>query len=134
MLRKVLRKFQPNFWHYAKKIEAQVKKWFSYKKKKRVVASGIFFYKLFTFVFSVLNFVFLTTSLSTTSLKVFKATVTVFNLPTSKSFTFVFKLFKLIETINLLLFSLPTSAFKTMKSFLAAKSDASTPVAWSYFF
>ena len=133
MLRKVLRKFQPNFWHYVKKIEAQAKKWFSYK-KKRVVASGIFISKLFTFVFSVLNFVFLTRSLSTTSLKVFKATVTVFNLPTSKSFTFVFKLFKLIETINLLLFSLPTSAFKAMKSFLAAKSDASTPVAWSYFF
>ena len=33
-----------------------------------VVASGIFFSKLFTFVFSVLNFVFLTTSLVTTSL------------------------------------------------------------------
>ena len=34
MLRKILRKFQPNFWHYVKKIEAQAKKWFSYKKKR----------------------------------------------------------------------------------------------------
>ena len=34
MLRKVLRKFQPNFWRYVKKIEAQAKKWFSYKKKR----------------------------------------------------------------------------------------------------
>ena len=53
------------------------------------VASGIFFSKLFTFVFSVLNVVFLTNSLSTTSLNLFKSTGTAFNLPTSKSFTFV---------------------------------------------
>ena len=33
MLRKILRKFQPNFQHYVKKIEAQAKKWFSYKKR-----------------------------------------------------------------------------------------------------
>ena len=33
MVRKILRKFQPNFQHYVKKIEAQAKKWFSYKKK-----------------------------------------------------------------------------------------------------
>ena len=26
MLRKILRKFQPNFWHYVKTIEAQAKK------------------------------------------------------------------------------------------------------------
>ena len=31
-LRKILRKCQPNFWHYVKEIEAQVKKLFSYKK------------------------------------------------------------------------------------------------------
>ena len=38
MLIKILRKFQPNFQHYVKKIVAQAKKWFSYeKKKKRVV-------------------------------------------------------------------------------------------------
>ena len=28
----MLRKFQPNFQHYVKKIEAQAKRWFSYKK------------------------------------------------------------------------------------------------------
>ena len=61
-----------------------------------VVASGIFFSKLFTFVSSVLNFAFLTTSLSTTSLKFYKSTGTVFNLPTSRSFIFVFELFKLV--------------------------------------
>ena len=32
-LRKKLRKTQPNFQHYVKKIEARAKKWFSYKKK-----------------------------------------------------------------------------------------------------
>ena len=36
MLRKILRKSQPNFKHHVKKIEAQVKKCFFYKKKKRV--------------------------------------------------------------------------------------------------
>ena len=30
MLRKILRKFQPNFQYYVKKIEAQAKNWFSY--------------------------------------------------------------------------------------------------------
>ena len=34
MLRKISTKFQPNFQHYVKKIEAQAKKWFSYKKKR----------------------------------------------------------------------------------------------------
>ena len=32
MLRKLLRKPQPSFKHYVKKIEAQGEKWFSYKK------------------------------------------------------------------------------------------------------
>ena len=83
------------------------------------------------FVFSVLNLVLLTTSLSTTSLNVFMSTGTVFNLPTSKSSTFDFKLFQLVGTSkNLLMSSLSTSAFKAIKSFLAAKSDVSTPVAW----
>ena len=37
MLRKILRKFQPNFQHYVKKIEPQAKKWFTYIcKEKRV--------------------------------------------------------------------------------------------------
>ena len=52
----------------------------------------IFFVNYF-FVFSVLNFVFLTASSSTIRLIFFKATETVFDLPISKSFTFVFKLF-----------------------------------------
>ena len=32
MLRKILRKFQPDFWHYVKKIEAQAKNGFLIKK------------------------------------------------------------------------------------------------------
>ena len=92
-----------------------------------VVALGIFFSKLFTFVFSVLNFAFLTTSLSTTSLYFFKSTGTVFNLPTSESATLLFKLFKLVGTLtNLLMSSFSTSTFKGIKSFLAAKSDVSS--------
>ena len=53
-----------------------------------VVASG-FFSKLFIFVLSVLNFVFLTIPLSTTSLNFYITIGTIFNLPTSKSSTFV---------------------------------------------
>ena len=56
----------------------------------------------------------------------------VFNLPTSKLSTFVFKLFKLVGTfVNLLMTCLSPSAFKAMKSFLAATSDVSIPVAFS---
>ena len=70
-----------------------------------------------------LNFAFLMTSFYTTSLK---STGTVFNLPTSKSSTFIFKLFKLVGTlVSLLLSSLSTAAFKVIKTFLAAKSDVS---------
>ena len=46
----------------------------------KVVASEILFSKVCTFVFSELNFAFLTTSLSTTLLNFFKVTVIVFNL------------------------------------------------------
>ena len=75
---------------------------------------------------------FLSTSLSTTSLNFFKYTEKVFSLPTSKSFTFVFKVFKLDGTLTSLLIStLSTSALKAIKSFLATKSDVSTHVAWS---
>ena len=85
--------------------------------------------KLLTFVFIVLKSVFLTTSLSTTSL-VFKSIGTVFNLPTSKSSTFVSELLKLVGTLTSLAISnLSSSAFKPKKSFLPAKSDISTPVA-----
>ena len=80
----------------------------------KVAASGIFFSELFTFVSSVLNFVFLITALSTASLNFFKSTGTVLNLPTSKQSNFVFKLFKLVGTfISLLMSSLSTSAFKS---------------------
>ena len=34
MLRKILRKFQPNFQHYVKKIEAKAKNGFLIKKKR----------------------------------------------------------------------------------------------------
>ena len=58
----------------------------------------------------------------------FESTGTVFNLAISKSS--VFKLFKLVGTLtNLLMSYLSTSTFKAIKSFLAAKSDVSTPVA-----
>ena len=69
-----------------------------------VIASGIFFCKLFTFAFSVLDFLILTTSLAITSL-IFLYSETVFNLPTSKSYTFGFELFKPIETLTSLLMS-----------------------------
>ena len=96
-----------------------------------VVASGIFFSKVFTFGFSVVNFVFLITSLATTWLNFFKSTITVYNLPTSISSTFVLKLFKLVRTLTKLLMSnLPNSAFKVIKSILGAKSDVSTSRAW----
>ena len=66
------------------------------------------------------------------SLNYFKSTRTVFSSPTSESSTFVFKLFKLVGTLtSLLMCSLSTSAFKAMKSFLAAKLDVSMPVASS---
>ena len=76
-----------------------------------------------------LNYVILITSLATTSLNVFKSAGTVFNLPTSKSSTFVFELLKIVETLtNLLMSSLSISAFKAIKSFLAAKLDVLKPV------
>ena len=75
-----------------------------------------------------LNFVFLTTSLSATSLIFFKSTGTVFILPTSKSSTFVFKLLKLVGTlVSLLLFS----QLQLLAIFLTAKSDVSISVACS---
>ena len=67
-----------------------------------------------------LNFVFLTTSQSTASLNL-KSTGTAFNLPTSKSFTYVFKLLKIVGTLlSLLISSFSATAFKAIKSFLAA--------------
>ena len=86
--------------------------------------------KLFTFSFSVLSFVFLTISLSTTSCNFFQVYRTVFNLPKPKSSTFVFRLFKLVAIlINLLMINLSTSAFEAKKPLLVAKSDVSTPLA-----
>ena len=75
-------------------------------------------------LFSVLNFVFLTASLSMASLNLFKSTGTVFNLQTFKSSTFVFKLFKIAAILGSLLMSnLSTSAYKAIKPFLARESD-----------
>ena len=74
-----------------------------------------------------LNFVFLSTSLSTTSLH--QTIGTVF-----KSSNFVFKLCKQVETLtNLSISSLLTSTLKARKSFLAAKVDVSMPAACSNF-
>ena len=45
---------------------------------------------------------------------------------------FAFKLFKLVGTFaSLLMSSLSVLPFKEIESFLAAKSDVSTPVTWS---
>ena len=83
-------------------------------------------------MYIVLNFVFLATSLSTTSLNFVKSNGAVFSLLPSKLSTFVFKSFKLVGTLTSLSISnLSTSAFKAKKSFLAAKSDVSMPVACS---
>ena len=94
-----------------------------------IVASAIVFSKLFTYVFRVLNFVFLATSLSTTSLVFFNSTGTVFNLPTSKSSTFVSKLFKIVGALkSVLMFSLSLSALQSKKTFFAVRSDVLTPI------
>ena len=67
---------------------------------------------------SVLNFVFLITCLSTTSLNLFKCTETVFNLAISQPSTFFFKLFKLIGTLtNLSMSGLSISAFNEQNFF-----------------
>ena len=101
----------------------------------KVVALVIFFSELFTLVFSVLNFLLLTTSLSYTSPDFFKSAGTVLNLPTSKSSSFVSKLFKLVgKLVSLLMSSLPTSAFKAIKHFLEAKSDLTMPLVCSNYF
>ena len=85
--------FYQDFQFFLSKFCLSVLHWLIWT---NVVGSGIFFSKLFNFVFNVLNFAFSTTSLSTTSLNVFKFTGTVFNFPTFKRSTFVLKLFRLI--------------------------------------
>ena len=71
-----------------------------------------------------LNFVFLITSLFTTPFNLFQSTGTVFNVPTSKSSTFVFKSFKVVGTLTSLLMSnLSTSPFKAIKYFVVDTSD-----------
>ena len=96
----------------------------------QAVTSGILFSKLFTFVVSVLKFVFFTTCLSTTSFKFFKSLGTVFNLQKSKSFTFAFNLIKIAGTLmNLAMTNLSTSVFKTENSFLTAQADVSVTAA-----
>ena len=83
-----------------------------------VVASGILFSKSFTFVFSVLNFVYLTISLSTTSL-IFSGLQEQFLIYQHLNHLLLFfKLFKLVGTLtNLSISNWSTSAFKAMKSF-----------------
>ena len=75
---------------------------------------------------------FFTKSFFTTSIDFFKSKETDFNLPTSKSSTFTFKLLKLGETsTSLLMSNLSISGFNAMTSFLVAKLDVPTPVEWS---
>ena len=84
------------------------------------VTSGSLFCKVF-FVSSFLDFVFLTTSLTT---KVF-----------FKSEEFVFTSFKPVETLtNYLLPSLSTSAFKAIKSLSVVNVHVSIPVVLFNFF
>ena len=84
----------------------------------KVVASGIFLSNLLTSVFSVLNFVFFATSFFTTTFNFFKSIGTASYSSTSKSSTFVSKLFKIVWTLtNLLTSSLSTSVFKAIKFF-----------------
>ena len=60
------------------------------------------------------------------SLSFFEFTRTVLNLSASKSFTFIFELFKQLGTLtNLLISTFSTSAFKVIKSLLTAKLDLS---------
>lgn len=67
----------------------------------KVAVSEIYFSKLFTFVFRLLNFVFLTPSLLTISLISFISVGTVFNIPTSKSAVLFLKLFKAVGTLTI---------------------------------
>ena len=71
----------------------------------RRAAKGIFFSKSINFVFNILIFVFLTTSLSTRSIYFFKSVKIVLNLRTSKLSIFFFKLFELVGTLVSLLMS-----------------------------
>ena len=65
----------------------------------------------------------------------FKSTEIVFNLSASNSFSVVFKLFKLVIALtNLLMCKLSTSAFKAVKSTLAAELDVLTPATSFNFF
>ena len=75
-----------------------------------------------------LNFVFLTTWLSTTSLNFFNFIVTVFHSSRLKLSTSIVRLFKLDGTlISLAMFSLSTSVSTAINPFLAAESEISTP-------
>ena len=103
----------------------------------KIVASGMLLSELFTFELSLLNFEFLTTSLLTTSPNSFKSTGKVFNLSTSKSSTYIFKLSRPVRTLtNLLMSSLSTTPFQAIKLLtnLAAKLGVSTSVtSFNYF-
>ena len=75
-----------------------------------------------TFEFNILNTVYLTTSLST-------STGATGNSVMPELFTSVFKLFKFVRTIfNLSISHLSTSLFKLIKSTFLANDDGSTPV------
>ena len=101
----------------------------------KLVLLGMFLSKLFPFVFSMLNVVFLQLYYLLQHLSFFKSAVTVFNLPTSNSSMIVFKLLKLVGILaGLFISSLITSAFKAIESFLATKSDVSMLVTCSNLF
>ena len=73
---------------------------------------------------------FLTTSLFTASLSLYKRTGTGTKLPTSYLSTLLFQLLKVVGPFfNLSISNLSTSDFKLVKSVFLANFDVSTPVA-----
>ena len=75
--------------------------------------------------------VFLTTSLSTTTLNFFKSTGIGFNLPTFTLATLLFKLFEALGTIfNSSISNSSTSDFKLDKSYFLENFDVSRPAAF----
>ena len=82
-----------------------------------IVASGIYFLNYLLLSLLCWNLCFLTISLFTISLNFFQSTGTVFNLPTSKSSTFVFEFFKQVGTlVSFSMSSLSNSALRAIKS------------------
>ena len=91
------------------------------------------FPNLGNFEFTLLNFAFLTSSLSKTLLSFFKPTGIFFSLSASVLFTLDSILFKSVRTVvNLSISHFSTSDFKLAKSTFFANDNVPPPVAFSY--